>query len=92
MRGVDVVHRSRIVATMRTFLVPEAVELEGTVRAYSEGVRKNIHDRIRAIATHYAEAAGGTATVEIGRGTTYPVTIDDPALTERMLPTLQRVA
>jgi metal-dependent amidase/aminoacylase/carboxypeptidase family protein len=29
--------------------------------------------------------------VEIGRGTTYPVTINDPALTERMLPTLKRV-
>lgn len=76
----------------RSNIVPEAVELEGTVRAYNEGVRKTIHDRIRAIATHYAAAAGGTATVEIGRGTTYPVTINDPALTERMLPTLQRVA
>ncbi len=73
-------------------IVPETVELEGTVRAYSEPVRKNIHDRIRAIATHYAEAAGATASVEIGRGTTYPVTINDPALTERMLPTLRRVA
>jgi amidohydrolase len=51
-----------------------------------------IHDRIRAIATNYAQAAGATATVEIGRGTSYPVTINDPALTERMLPTLRRVA
>src|SRR5687768_14552225 len=75
----------------RSNIVPDTVELEGTVRAYSEGVRKNIHDRIRAIATHYAEAADGAATVEIGRGTTYPVTINDPALTERMLPTLKRV-
>jgi amidohydrolase len=72
-------------------IVPETVELEGTVRAYNEDVRKNIHDRIRAIATHYAAAAGATASVEIGRGTTYPVTINDPALTERMLPTLRRV-
>ncbi len=75
----------------RSNIVPETVELEGTVRAYNEAARKSIHDRIRAIATHYAEAAGGTATVEIGRGTTYPVTINDPALTERMLPTLRRV-
>ena len=64
----------------RSNIVPDSVELEGTVRAYNEVVRKNIHDRIRAIATQYAEAAGGTATVEIGRGTTYPVTINDPAL------------
>jgi amidohydrolase len=76
----------------RSNIVPETVELEGTIRAYNETVRKSIHDRVRAIATGYAEAAGGTATVEIGRGTTYPVTINDPALTERMLPTLRRVA
>ena len=87
-----VVTVGRFAGGNRSNIVPEAVELEGTVRAYSESVRKNIHDRIRAIATHYAEAAGGTAIVEIGRGTTYPVTINDPALTERMLPTLQRVA
>ena len=76
----------------RSNIVPETVELEGTVRAFDEAVRKDIHDRIRAIATGYAEAAGATVTVEIGRGTTYPVTINDPALTERMLPTLRRVA
>jgi amidohydrolase len=87
-----VVSVGRFTGGNRFNIVPEVVELEGTVRAYNEGVRKNIHDRIRAIATHYAEAAGGTATVEIGRGTTYPVTINDPALTERMLPTLRRVA
>ena len=62
------------------------------MRSFSEEVRKGIHDRIRAIATRYAEAAGATATVEIGRGTTYPVTINDPVLTERMLPTLRRAA
>ena len=73
-------------------IVPETVELEGTIRAYNEDVRKNIHDRIRAIATQYAAAAGATAFVDIGRGTQYPVTINDPALTERMLPTLRRVA
>jgi amidohydrolase len=76
----------------RSNIVPDVVELEGTVRAFNEDVRKSIHDRIRAIAAGYAEAAGATATVEIGRGTTYPVTINDPVLTERMLPTLRRVA
>ena len=76
----------------RSNIVPESVELEGTIRAYNETVRKMIHDRIRAIATSYAQAAGGTATVEIGRGSSYPVTINDPALTERMLPTLKRAA
>ena len=87
-----VVTVGRFTGGNRFNIVPEIVELEGTVRAYNEIVRKDIHDRIRRIAAHYAEAAGGTATVEIGRGTTYPVTVNDPALTDRMLPTLRRVA
>jgi metal-dependent amidase/aminoacylase/carboxypeptidase family protein len=82
----------RFTGGSRSNIGTDGAELEGTVRADSEGARSNIHDRIRAIAAHYAEAAGGTATVDIGRGTTYPVTINDPALTERMLPTLKRVA
>jgi amidohydrolase len=87
-----VVTVGRFTGGNRSNIVPEIVELEGTVRAFNEGVRKDIHARIRAIATGYAEAAGATATVDIGLGTTYPVTINDPALTERMLPTLRRAA
>jgi len=86
-----VVTVGRFTGGNRFNIVPETVELEGTVRTYSESVRKMVHDRIRAIATNYAAAAGGTATVDIGRGTTYPVTVNDPPLTERMLPTLQRM-
>jgi amidohydrolase len=71
-------------------IVPDSVELLGTVRAYNEDVRKDIHRRIRDIATKTAEAMGGTAEITYGIG--YPVTINDPALTERMAPTLRRVA
>jgi amidohydrolase len=71
-------------------IVPDAVELLGTVRTFSEDVRKDIHRRINDIATKTAEAAGATAEVTYGLG--YPVTINDPALTEKMVPTLQRVA
>ncbi len=72
----------------RSNIVPDMVELEGTIRAFNEDVRKDIQKRVRDIATHYALSAGGTATVEFGLG--YPVTINDPALTERMVPTLRR--
>jgi amidohydrolase len=71
-------------------IVPETVELLGTVRAFNEDVRKDIHRRIRDIATKTAEAAGGRAEITYGIG--YPVTINDTALTERMVPTLRRVA
>jgi amidohydrolase len=71
-------------------IVPETVELGGTVRAFDERVRKDIHRRIHDIATKTAEAAGGSAEITYGIG--YPVTVNDPALTERMAPTLRRVA
>ena len=85
-----VVTVGRFTGGNRNNIVPEDVELEGTVRAFDENVRKDIHQRIRSIATHLSEAAGGSATVEFGLG--YPVTRNDPALTERMLPTLKRAA
>jgi amidohydrolase len=74
----------------RSNIVPDTVELEGTIRAFNENVRTDIQKRVRDIATNVAESAGATATVEFGLG--YPVTINDPALTERMVPTLRRVA
>jgi amidohydrolase len=53
-------------------------------------VRKDIHRRIRDIATKTAEAAGAKAEITYGIG--YPATINDPVLTERMAPTLRRAA
>ena len=85
-----VVTVGRFTGGNRSNIVPEEIELEGTVRAFDENVRKSIHDRIRSIATNLAESAGATATLEFGLG--YPVTRNDPALTERMVPTLRRVA
>lgn len=71
-------------------IIPEEVVLEGTVRAFNETVRADIHRRIRAIAGATAEAAGASAEVTLGIG--YPSTINHPGLTERMAPTLRRVA
>jgi amidohydrolase len=71
-------------------IVPETVELMGTVRAFNEEVRQDIHRRIRSIVMNTAAAAGAKAEIDFGIG--YPATINDPALTERMAPTLRRVA
>jgi amidohydrolase len=71
-------------------IVPETVELLGTLRTFDEAVRKDIHRRINDIVTKTAEMAGGKAEITYNIG--YPVTVNDPALTERMVGTLQRVA
>jgi amidohydrolase len=85
-----VVTVGRFTGGNRSNIIPEQVEIEGTVRTFDENVRKDIHARIRSIATNLAATGGATAEVEFGLG--YPVTRNDPALTERMAPTLRRVA
>lgn len=85
-----VVTVGRFTGGNRANIVPDQVELEGTVRAFDENVRKDIHARLKTMAMNIAEAGGATAEVEIIGG--YPVTRNDPSLTERMLPTLKRVA
>jgi amidohydrolase len=85
-----VVTVGKFAAGNRSNIIPDTAELVGTIRAFDEAERKKIQQRVRDIATHYAEASGATAKVTFGLG--YPVTRNDPALTQRMVPTLKRVA
>ncbi len=85
-----VVTVGRFTGGNRANIIPEEVELEGTIRAFNEDVRADIQRRVREIATKIAESAGATATMQMTLG--YPVTRNDEKLTERMLPTLRRVA
>jgi amidohydrolase len=85
-----VVSIGRVQAGTRYNIIPDRVLLEGTIRALDEGMRRALHERIRRTVEHVAEASGARAEVVIERAT--DVTYNDPALVERMLPTLQRVA
>ena len=71
-------------------IIPDSVVMEGTIRAFDAAMQKDIHARVRRTAEKVAESAGGRAVVTIDIGN--PVTYNDPALMERMLPTLRRVA
>jgi amidohydrolase len=75
---------------VRHNIIPDEVQLDGTIRTFNADVQNDIHRRIKLTAESIAAAAGATATVSITRQ--YPVTINDPKLTETMLPTLRRVA
>jgi amidohydrolase len=74
---------------VRNNIIPDTARLVGTIRTFDQAMRKDILARIARTAGGIAEAAGATATVTFGRNT--PVTINHPALTTRMLPTLQQV-
>ena len=75
---------------VRGNIIPDEVEMVGTIRTFDADVRRDIHRRIRRTAEQIAASAGATAEVSITHG--YPVTVNDPELTARMVPTLQRVA
>jgi amidohydrolase len=75
---------------VRGNIIPDEVELIGTIRTFDADVRSDIHRRVRHTAETIAASAGATAEVAIGLG--YPVTVNDPDLTEMMVPTLERVA
>lgn len=77
---------------VRSNIIPEQVEMLGTLRALTNEDEKMLIDRVRQIATKTAEAAGATAVVEIPYSSHYPVTFNDIALTNKMLPSLQKTA
>jgi amidohydrolase len=75
---------------IRENIIPDQVEMMGTIRNFNPETRLDIFARIKNEATHIAMASGATAEVRIKEQ--YPVTANEQALTEQMLPTLQRVA
>jgi len=56
-------------------VIPETVEMLGTLRATSEEARERAHDGIRRVATNIAAAHLCEANITIKRG--YPVTVND---------------
>jgi amidohydrolase len=73
----------------RKNIIPDQVEMTGTIRSFDEGMRQDIHARIKHIAESIAEANHAHADVKVE--TAVPVTVNDPVLTEKMLPTLKRI-
>jgi amidohydrolase len=75
---------------VRYNIIPDEVELSGTIRALGRDVREQLHEQIRRTAGGIAGSAGATAEVLIDQGN--PITWNDPDLARRIRPTLERVA
>jgi amidohydrolase len=75
---------------VRPNIVPEEVELTGTIRTLDTGMQRDIALRMRRTVTKIAESAGATAEISIENKTL--ITYNDPALVKMMLPSLQRTA
>ena len=86
----SIVTVGRIAGGVRNNVIPDSVEMEGTIRTFDAAMREQIHMRIERTARLIAQSAGASIEFELDYG--YPATVNDPALTEKMTPTLQRVA
>ena len=62
-----VVTVGRITGGNRANIIPDSVELEGTIRAFDENARKAIQARLKSLATSIAEGAGALPLAADGR-------------------------
>ncbi len=85
-----VISVGRIQAGVRENIIPEEAFMAGTIRTLDNDMRQKIHDKLRLTATKIAESAGATAEISIVNKT--PITFNNVALTEKMVPSLQRAA
>ena len=83
-----VVSVGAIHAGIRSNIIPESAEMIGTIRTLDEDMQNIIHERLYDMVPKIAAAYGGTATVTINK--TAALTYNDEALTQMMVPTLER--
>jgi amidohydrolase len=73
---------------VRHNIIPDSVEMLGTMRTFGPAARQDIIDRVQRIVTNVAEANGATATLEMMPAPN-PVVDNDPALTQKVVASLQ---
>tara|TARA_R110002072_G_scaffold89232_6_gene200040 strand:+ start:34312 stop:35616 length:1305 start_codon:yes stop_codon:yes gene_type:complete len=71
-------------------IIPEQVEMTGTIRTLDQKMRTDVHARVKRTAELVAKSFGATAEVDIPLG--LPVTFNHPELTAQMAPVLDRVS
>ena len=75
---------------VRENIIPDTVEMRGTIRTFNEAMRDDIHERVKVTAEGIAAASRAGCEVCIRKS--YAVTINDAELTEKTVPTLERAA
>lgn len=75
---------------VRNNIIPDSVVMVGTIRTFEPRQRELVFQSVQRTAEQIAASAGARARVVIDSG--YPVTFNDSTLTQRMVPSLARVA
>ena len=75
---------------IRFNIIPESLEMIGTIRTLNRDMKELIRIRMQEMVPTIAQAYRAEATVDIQDGA--DITFNNEALTEKMIPTLERVA
>ncbi len=78
-----VVSVTRISGGTADNVIPERVELEGTIRTFDDAVRRHVVERVRQLARQIGEALDVQVETSIREG--YPALINDPQTTQAAL-------
>jgi amidohydrolase len=72
-----------------TNIIPDTVELQGTIRTLKADTRSFAEQRLRSITANLTEAFGGSAEIDFING--YPVTVNDAAAADRFRATVENL-
>jgi amidohydrolase len=73
----------------RNNIIPEQVEMHGTVRTFDPRVQAEVERRMREILDGVTRAGGGTYELQYEKQT--PVTVNNPELAARLRPSMERI-
>ena len=76
----------------RSNIIPSEVEMVGTIRTLNKAAREHIYEALPRKVKAIAESMGAEAELTLPLDYYYPITYNDPELTQAMLPTMQRTA
>ncbi|MEL6483481.1 MAG: amidohydrolase [Bacteroidota bacterium] len=80
----------KITSGVRYNIIPESAQMIGTIRTLDYDMQKEINKRMEEMVPAIAKAYGGEATIDIQ--TTTAITYNDEALTQLMVPSLEKAA
>tara|TARA_B100002003_G_scaffold156302_1_gene144968 strand:+ start:126 stop:1436 length:1311 start_codon:yes stop_codon:yes gene_type:complete len=76
----------------RSNIIPNKVELVGTIRTLNHAAREHVYEAMARKVKGIADSMGAQAELTLPLDYNYPITYNDPQLTAQMLPTVERTA
>ena len=76
----------------RSNIIPNKVELVGTIRTLNHAAREHVYEAMARKVKGIADSMGAKAELTLPLDYNYPITYNDPKLTAQMIPTVERTA